>query len=146
MIRKIKNIFIEGAISPTKIAESIGHHQSKTKIGTHNIFLGQVRADEIKGKTVSAIDYSAQTEIANQLCHDIREAVFSKHDLSCMHIYHSLGKVKAGEICFFVFVSSAHRPPVFESLSEIVNEIKDKLPIFGKELFEDQSHQWKVNR
>ncbi|MDG2371071.1 MAG: molybdenum cofactor biosynthesis protein MoaE [Flavobacteriaceae bacterium] len=146
MERKIKNIFIEGAISPTKIAESIGHHQSKTKIGTHNIFLGQVRADEIKGKTVSAIDYSAQTEIANQLCHDIREAVFSKHDLSCMHIYHSLGKVKAGEICFFVFVSSAHRPPVFESLSEIVNEIKDKLPIFGKELFEDQSHQWKVNR
>ena len=146
MERKIKNIFIEGAISPTKIAESIGHHQSKTKIGTHNIFLGQVRADEIKGKTVSAIDYSAQTEIANQLCHDIREAVFSKHDLSCMHIYHSLGKVKAGEICFFVFVSSAHRPLVFESLSEIVNEIKDKLPIFGKELFEDQSHQWKVNR
>lgn len=146
MERKIKNIFIEGAISPTKIAESIGHHQSKTKIGTHNIFLGQVRADEIKGKTVSAIDYSAQTEIANQLCHDIREAVFSKHGLSCMHIYHSLGKVKAGEICFFVFVSSAHRPPVFESLSEIVNEIKDKLPIFGKELFEDQSHQWKVNR
>ena len=146
MERKIKNIFIEGAISPTKIAESIGHHQSKTKIGTHNIFLGQVRADEIKGKTVSAIDYSAQTEIANQLCHDIREAVFSKHDLSCMHIYHSLGNVKAGEICFFVFVSSAHRPPVFESLSEIVNEIKDKLPIFGKELFEDQSHQWKVNR
>ncbi|OUW37339.1 MAG: molybdopterin converting factor [Flavobacteriaceae bacterium TMED184] len=146
MERKIKNIFIEGAISPTKIAESIGHHQSKTKIGTHNIFLGQVRADEIKGKKVSAIDYSAQTEIANQLCHDIREAVFSKHDLSCMHIYHSLGNVKAGEICFFVFVSSAHRPPVFESLSEIVNEIKDKLPIFGKELFEDQSHQWKVNR
>ena len=44
MERKIKNIFIEGAISPTKIAESIGHHQSKTKIGTHNIFLGQVRA------------------------------------------------------------------------------------------------------
>ena len=146
MERKIKNIFIEGAISPTKIAESIGHHQSKTKIGTHNIFLGQVRADEIKGKKVSAIDYSAQTEIANQLCHDIREAVFSKHDLSCMHIYHSLGNVKAGEICFFVFVSSAHRPPVFESLSEIVNEIKDKLPIFGKELFEDKSHQWKVNQ
>ena len=146
MERKIKNIFIEGAISPTKIAESIGHHQSKTKIGTHNIFLGQVRADEIKGKKVSAIDYSAQTEIANQLCHDIREAVFSKHDLSCMHIYHSLGNVKAGEICFFVFVSSAHRPPVFESLSEIVNEIKEKLPIFGKELFEDKSHQWKVNQ
>jgi len=145
MKEKIKNIFVEGAISPAIIAESIGHHQSKTKIGGHALFLGQVRADEIDGKTVSAIEYTAQTEIANQLCHEIREAAFSKYELSCMHIYHSLGQVAVGEICFFVFVSSAHRGPVFESLSELVNEIKAELPIFGKELFEDQTHQWKVN-
>ncbi|MDG1651896.1 MAG: molybdenum cofactor biosynthesis protein MoaE [Flavobacteriaceae bacterium] len=146
MKQKIKNIFVEGAIPPSKIAASIAHHQEKTKIGAHNIFLGQVRADQIEGKTVSAIEYSAQTEIANQVCHEIREATFSKYDLSCMHIYHSLGKVKAGEICFFVFVSSAHRKPVFDSLAELVNDIKEKLPIFGKEVFEDQSHQWKVNQ
>lgn len=143
---KIKNIFVEGAISPSKIAESIAHHQSKTEIGAHNIFLGQVRADQIDKKKVSAIEYTAQIDIANQVCHEIREAAFSKYDLSCMHIYHSLGKVYSGEICFFVFVSSAHRIPVFDSLTEIVNDIKAKLPIFGKEFFEDQSHQWKVNQ
>ena len=143
---KIKNIFVEGAISPSKIAESIAHHQSKTEIGAHNIFLGQVRADQIYKKKVSAIEYTAQIDIANQVCHEIREAAFSKYDLSCMHIYHSLGKVYSGEICFFVFVSSAHRTPVFDSLTEIVNDIKAKLPIFGKEFFEDQSHQWKVNQ
>lgn len=146
MKEKIKNIFVEGAISPTKIAESIAHHQSKTKIGAHAIFLGQVRADLIDGKTVSAIEYTAQTEIANQVCHEIREAAFFKYELSCMHIYHSHGQVKAGEICFFVFVSSAHRDPVFNSLSKLVNDIKAKLPIFGKELFDDQTHQWKVNQ
>ena len=143
---KIKNIFVEGAISPSKIAESIAHHQSKTEIGAHNIFLGQVRADQLDKKKVSAIEYTAQIDIANQVCHEIREAAFSKYDLSCMHIYHSLGKVYSGEICFFVFVSSAHRTPVFDSLTEIVNDIKAKLPIFGKEFFEDQSHQWKVNQ
>lgn len=143
---KIKNIFVEGAISPSKIAESIAHHQSKTEIGAHNIFLGQVRADQIDKKKVSAIEYTAQIDIANQVCHEIREAAFSKYDLSCIHIYHSLGKVYSGEICFFVFVSSAHRTPVFDSLTEIVNDIKAKLPIFGKEFFEDQSHQWKVNQ
>ena len=62
-----------------------------------------------------------------------------------MHIYHSIGKVKAGEICFFVFVSSSHRSPVFQSLEKIVNEIKDRLPIFGKEIFDDKTYQWKVN-
>ena len=62
-----------------------------------------------------------------------------------MHIYHSIGKVKAGEFCFFVFVSSSHRSPVFQSLEKIVNEIKDRLPIFGKEIFDDKTYQWKVN-
>ena len=146
MKNKIKNIFIDGPILPSKIAESIQKHQSKKNIGGHNIFLGQVRADVINQQKVSAIDYSAQTEIANQICYEIRETAFKKHNLTCMHIYHSLGIVNAGEICFFVFVSSEHRAPVFESLKEIVNEIKEKLPIFGKEIFEDQSYKWKVNQ
>ncbi len=45
--KKIKNVFQEGAISSEFIANSIQKHQSKTNIGAHNIFLGQVRADEI---------------------------------------------------------------------------------------------------
>ena len=56
------------------------------------IFLGQVRADEVNGKTVSAIEFTAQEEMANAVCHEIREETFAKFDLSCMHIYHSLGE------------------------------------------------------
>ena len=41
-----KNVFVEGPITPEKIATSIAHHQVKTNIGAHDIFLGQVRADE----------------------------------------------------------------------------------------------------
>jgi molybdopterin synthase catalytic subunit len=62
-----------------------------------------------------------------------------------MHIYHSKGIVKTGEICLFVFVSSPHRKEVFEALHEVVEEIKKQVPVFGKELFEDDSYQWKVN-
>ena len=143
--KKIKNIFREGAISAEMIGKSIAAHQSKTNIGAHEIFLGQVRADQIEGKVVTAIDYSAHEDMANQVMHDIREAAFEKFDLSCMHIYHSIGKVNTGEICLFVFVSSAHRLPAREALAFLVEEIKEKSPIFGKEIFEDESHQWKVN-
>ncbi len=143
--KKIKNVFREGAITPDMIAKSIAAHQSKTQIGAHEIFLGQVRADQIEDKTVKAIEYTAHEEMANQIMHDIREAAFEKFDLSCMHIYHSLGEVKTGEICLFVFVSSAHRLPAREALAFLVEEIKQKAPIFGKEIFEDESHQWKVN-
>ena len=52
----MKKALVVGAISPEKIATSIAHHQVKTNIGGHAIFLGQVRADEIDGKTVKAID------------------------------------------------------------------------------------------
>lgn len=143
--RKAKNVFMDGAISSQFIGESIAKHQSKTTIGAHNIFLGQVRADEVDGKQISAIDYTAHQEMANAKFFEIRETTFEKFNLTCMHIYHSLGEVKAGEICLFVFVSSPRRKEVFKALEYIVEEIKAKVPVFGKELFEDESHQWKVN-
>ena len=119
--------------------------ESKTSIGAHNIFLGQVRADQIEDKIVDAIEYTAYEDMANEKFHEIREAAFEKYDLTCMHIYHSLGTVKAGEICLFVFVSSTRRKEVFPAIEYIVNEIKAQVPIFGKEVFQDASHQWKVN-
>lgn len=143
--KPMKSVFKEGAITSEFIGNSIYKHQTKTSIGAHNIFLGQVRADVIDGKIVSAIEYTAYEDMANQKFHNIREASFEKFELTCMHIYHSLGKVKAGEICLFVFVSSPRRKVVFEALEYIVEAIKADAPVFGKEIFEDESHQWKVN-
>ncbi|MBJ7880408.1 molybdenum cofactor biosynthesis protein MoaE [Gelidibacter salicanalis] len=140
-----KNVFKQGPISSEFIGASIAKHQSKTGIGAHNIFLGQVRADEIDGKAVAAIEYTAYEEMANKKFHDIRETTFEKFNLTCMHIYHSLGTVKTGEICLFVFVSSPRRKDVFKALEYVVEAIKKEAPVFGKEIFEDQSHQWKVN-
>jgi molybdopterin synthase catalytic subunit len=143
--KKAKSVFKEGAITSEFIGNSIYKHQTKTSIGAHNIFLGQVRADVIDNKTVSAIDYTAYEPMANTKFHEIREAAFEKFELTCMHIYHSLGKVNVGEICLFVFVSSPRRKVVFEALEFIVEAIKADVPVFGKEIFDDESHQWKQN-
>ena len=144
--KKAKKVFVQGAISPEKIATSIAHHRVKTNIGAHDIFLGQVRADEIDGKIVQGIDYSAYEEMAEQKFYEIREAAFEKFDLTCMHIYHSIGPVKAGEICLFVFTSSKHRATAMDACRFLVEEIKANVPVFGKEIFEDESYQWKVNQ
>ena len=143
--REPKKIFVQGAIPVEKIANSIANHQHKTNIGAHDIFLGQVRADEIDGKIVSHIEYTAYEEMAEKVVHEIREKAFGKFDLTCAHIYHSMGKVKTGELCFFVFTSSAHRQMAFEATRFIVEEIKANAPIYGKEIFEDASSQWKQN-
>lgn len=140
-----KSSFVTGAISAAFIGDSIAKHQSKTSIGAHNIFLGQVRADEIDGKIVAGIEYSAYESMAEVVLHEIREAAFETFELTCLHIYHSLGYVKTGEICLFVFVSAPRRKATFEALKFLVEAIKEKAPIFGKEIFEDESYTWKKN-
>lgn len=146
MERKSKNIFVQGAIAPAFIADSIAKHSSKTTIGGHSIFLGQVRADVIDEKKVAAIEYTTYEELALEKMHVIREETFAKYELTCMHVHHSLGTVAAGEICLFVFTSSAHRRAAIDACNEVVERIKTELPVWGKELFEDETHQWKVNQ
>ena len=142
---KPKNIFVEGPIPSSFIGESIQKHSSKTDIGGHSIFLGQVRADIIDGKQVEAIEYTSYQDLALEKMHEIREDIFGKYPLTCMHVYHSLGKVNSGEICLFIFTSAAHRKEAIDACSEIVERLKKELPIWGKEIFADQTHQWKTN-
>ncbi len=142
---KKHNFFAEGPIAPQFIADSIGNHKRKTHVGAHQIFLGQVRADAVNDKIVSAIEFTCYRELAESTMEKIREATIVKHNLSCAHIKHSLGKVNAGELCFFVFVSSPHRKSAMRACEEMVELIKKEVPIFGKEIFEDQSQQWKIN-
>jgi len=143
--RSQKNIFVQGPISPESIAKSIANHSSKTDIGGHSIFLGQVRADDKEDGKVTGIEYSAYEEMASEKAFEIREAIFAKYPLSCMHIYHSLGEVKVGEICLFVFTSSKHRKAAIDACEELVERIKKEVPIWGKELIDNQGSVWKEN-
>lgn len=143
--RSPKNIFVKGPISPDFIAKSIANHSSKTDIGGHSIFLGQVRADQKPEGNVIGIAYSAYEEMALEKAFEIREAIFVKYPLTCMHIHHSLDEVKSGEICLFVFTSSKHRKAAIQACDELVERIKAELPIWGKEILDTDQHVWKVN-
>ncbi len=144
--KKLKNIFIKGPVSSAFIAESIEQHSTKKDIGAHSIFLGQVRADVINGKLIAGIEYTSYEEMAMEKMQEIGEQIFGKYELTCMHVYHSIGLVKSGEICLFVFTSSKHRRVAIEACNETVERIKADLPVWGKEFFEDDSFQWKVNQ
>ena len=144
--KKLKNIFTDGAISAQFIAESIQKHQSNTAIGAHSIFLGQVRADQIGDENVTGINYTVYEAMAIEMMYQIREDIFAKYQLTCLHVHHSLGLVPAGEVCLFVFTSSAHRKAAMEACDELVERIKAELPIWGKEILTNESHQWKENK
>ncbi len=145
-----RDIFIDGPIEPAFIAESIAKHATRTDIGGHEIFLGQVRADALatnnqQPATVRAIDYTAYRDMANEQMTAIREEAFARWPITCLHVHHSQGIIKAGELCFFVFASAAHRQAAREAVAFVTDEVKKRLPIFGKEIIADGMHQWKVN-
>jgi molybdopterin synthase catalytic subunit len=141
-----KSAFVSGPVSPGLIAEAIASHSSRKDIGAHSIFLGQVRKDTIDDKAVVAIEYTAYEAMAELAVHNIREAAFRQFPLTCLHVFHSLGRVPAGEISLFVFASSAHRQAAQEACTEVVNRIKKDVPVWGKEILEDESHAWKKNQ
>jgi len=150
---KVKDIFVEGAIAPSFIAESIAKHSTRTDIGAHGIFLGQVRADTVVGAddrppatTVAAIAFTAYREMALERMTAIREQAFAQWpSMTCLHVHHSLGTIKAGELCFMVFASAPHRAAAREAVAWVVDRIKAELPIFGREVLSDSTHLWKTN-
>jgi molybdopterin synthase catalytic subunit len=120
-----RDIFVEGPIDPAFIAGSIAKHATRTDIGAHEIFLGQVRADVIDGRTVEAIEYTAYRDMALERMTVIREEAFTKWpSMTCLHVHHSLGTIKAGELCFMVFASAPHRQSAREAVAWVVDRIK----------------------
>jgi len=84
--------------------------------------------------------------LALKMMHEIRESAFITYELTCMHVYHSLGTVAAGGISLFVFTSSPHRKAATEACRVVVERIKAELPVWGQEIFEDNTRQWKENK
>lgn len=135
---------IKGPLSQKLISQYIEDAGLKTDSGGHSIFLGQVRADEINGKKVKAIEYSVYEELVKAEAEKIKKTIFSEfEDVRSIEIIHSSGIVKAGEISLLVFVSAGHRHQALQACSKTVELIKKNLPVWKKEIFEDDSHLWK---
>ena len=134
----------EGPVSGDIILNLIKKASGKTDSGGHMIFLGQVRADEINGKKVRAIEYSAYAELVDLEAEKIKNIVFTEFsDVKSVDIIHSTGIVNAGEISLLVFVSAGHRLQAILACSKAVELIKENLPVWKKEILDDNSHLWK---
>ena len=142
---KHNTIFVQGPVTPERVAQMIANHESKKHIGAHDVFMGQVRADEKDGQRVSCIEYTAYEDMANEVYKAIKEDLFAKYELSCMHVAHSLGRVDAGLLSLVAFVSSPHRAACMQACTELVERLKKELPVWGKEIMENETVQWKVN-
>ncbi len=138
--------FFEGAITPITVSTLLQSCSSDQSAGAYSVFFGQVRADEIDMKKVTAIDYSANRELSAAIMRQIGTDAFKEHNAHSVHVVHSLGEVKAGELCLMVMVTCGHRKESFAACEYVVERLKKELPVWGKELLSDASYSWKINK
>jgi molybdopterin synthase catalytic subunit len=104
--------------------------------GGINVFVGTVRG-ETKGKKVTALHFEAYESMALLQMKKIGNEAILKWPLLKIVIHHRVGKLKVGEIPVVIAVSAAHRAQAFEGCSYLIDRLKETVPIWKKEIFED---------
>ncbi|HJO53274.1 MAG TPA: molybdenum cofactor biosynthesis protein MoaE [Verrucomicrobiota bacterium] len=94
-------------------------------------FLGVVR--EIEGDApITAIDYEAHEEMAHHQFGLIFDAVEKSWPVESVRLVHRLGVVPVNEPSLWVEVTAPHRAEAFDACQFIINEMKQKVPIWKK--------------
>ncbi len=138
--------FILGPVPVAAVSEMVAKGSVNTESGAHSLFVGQVRRDEIDGRFVKAIEYSAYEEMVITEANKINKTILSEFDdIKGFEILHSKGLVGTGQISLLVMVSAGHRTQAFSACARAVELVKERLPIWKKEIFEDDSGRWKEN-
>ena len=106
-------------------------------------FLGIVRADSIDGKRVIAIEYEAYEPMAHKEIRKLLHETISRFCLEHAWMIHRIGRVQVGETALFVSVGAPHRHEAFQAIEFITHELKKRVPIWKKEIFDDGTHRWK---
>ena len=141
-----KEYLHEGAIGNDTLLNILNNYDFIEHVGGQASFFGRVRGDIIEGKRVKEIDYSAYKTMVNKEFAAIEKVFLTDYkDIQTIKILHAIGNVKVGEIALVVVVSAGHRKQAFTAIPEIVNAIKERIPIWKKEIFEDGEYIWTEN-
>ena len=125
-------IVTEKPLDPTAFTEAVKSPSSGAVI----TFLGTTR-EETAGKKVLYLEYEAYDPMAEEKLQEICDEIRQKWNINEIAIGHRVGKLEIGEISLVVALSSPHRNEAFESCIYLVDRLKETVPIWKKEVFED---------
>ncbi len=104
--------------------------------GGIDIFVGTVR-NATKGKTVVRLEFEAYETMALREMEKIAAQAFDKWPVQKILIHHRTGVLQIGEIPVIIAVAAAHRGAAFDACRYIIDTLKETVPIWKKEFFED---------
>jgi molybdopterin synthase catalytic subunit len=105
--------------------------KSSGDVGGLVVFWGVVR-DVEDGNPITALDYSAYREMAEHQFRKILDETHQKWPLKRIRVIHRLGRIAVGEPSLLVRVEAAHRGEAFAAAQFIIDELKQKVPIWKR--------------
>ncbi len=108
--------------------------------GAINVFVGTVR-NTAHGKNVVWLEYEAYEAMAVAEIRKIMAETSQRWPILGSAVCHRVGTLKPGEVSVVIAVSAPHRREAFEACEFMVSRLKEKVPIWKKEIFED-GEEW----
>jgi len=103
-------------------------------------FTGTTRIQS-RGRTVTHLDYEAYEGMAERVMAEIAESLQSRYELSAVAIHHRVGRVGIGETSVVIAVSAPHRQDALAACKDAIDELKERVPLWKKEVYSD-GEEW----
>jgi MoaE-MoaD fusion protein len=98
-------------------------------------FQGTVRRRS-RGRQVIALEYEAYEGMAESVMAQIAEGVKERYELCEVAIAHRVGRCGVGEVSVAIAVSAPHRHDALSACRDVIDELKERVPLWKKELYE----------
>jgi molybdopterin synthase catalytic subunit len=121
-------------LDPAPLVAAVRRDES----GAVALFYGVVR-NENQGRSVQYLEYDAYPEMAIKKMHEVADEVRARFPVTGIGVLHRIGRLEIGETSLLVAVSSGHRGEAFDACHYAVDRIKQIVPIWKKEVWEDGS-------
>jgi molybdopterin synthase catalytic subunit len=107
-----------------------------SQAGGTSLFVGTVRA-QTRGKNVVRLEFETYEKMALQEMHKIASQMFLRWPLEHVLIHHRTGILQVGDIPVIIAVSAAHRDAAMDACRYAIDTLKQTVPIWKKEIFDD---------
>jgi molybdopterin synthase catalytic subunit len=108
-------------------------HVSRGAHGAVVVFFGCVR-DRHEGREVASVEYQAYVPMVERELASIAASIAREHGSPEVAVLHRTGRLAVGETSLVVAVGAPHRAPAFRCAQEIIDTLKERVPIWKKEI------------
>lgn len=123
---------LEEPLSPQSCLDFVGDDGS----GGIVTFIGTVR-NNTKGRAVQRLEFEAYVPMAISEMRKIALQAAEKWPVQKIAIHHRIGPLEIGGIAVIIAVATPHRKAAFAACEYTIDTLKETVPIWKKEIFED---------